>query len=144
MENVKELTRFMGGPSVVGSPKSEFEFIKIIRNGLPSKVINCVVKSSSVSEEVLYKSLRIAKRTVARRKANDSRLKSSESELIYRFSRVLVTAKTILGDIHKAREWLLSENRALNGHRPIDLLDTGIGYEDVMDVLHRIEFGVYS
>lgn len=144
MENVKELTRFMGGSTVVGSPKSDFEFIEIIRNGLPSKVIKCVVKSSSVSEEVLYKSLRIAKRTAARRKANDSRLKAAESELIYRFSRVLVTAKTILGDIDKARQWLLTENRALKGHRPIDLLDTGIGFEDVMDVLHRIEFGVYS
>ena len=144
MENVKELTKFMGGPTVVGSPQSDFEFIKIIRLGLPSEVIKCVVKSSSVSEDVICKSLRIAKRTVARRKADGSRLKAVESELSYRFSKVLVTATQILGDIDKAREWLLTENRALNGERPIDLLDTGIGVEDVMDVLHRIEFGVYS
>ena len=144
MENVKELTKFMGGTSVVGSPQSEFEFIEVIRHGLPSKVIKCVVKSSAVSEDVIYKSLRIAKRTVARRKADGSRLKAVESERIYRFSKVLVTATEILGDIDKAREWLLTENRALNGERPIDLLDTGIGVEDVMDVLHRIEFGVYS
>ena len=144
MENVKELTKFMGGASVVGSPQSGFEFIEIIRYGLPSKVIQCVVKSSTISEEVLYKSLRIAKRTVARRKASAARLKAGESELIYRFSRVSVTATDILGDRDKARQWLLTENRALNGQRPIDLLDTGIGFEDVMDVLHRIEFGVYS
>lgn len=144
MENVKELTKFMGGASVVGSPQSDFEFIEIIRQGLPSKVIKCIVESSAVSEDVIYKSLRIAKRTVARRKASATRLKASESELIYRFSRVLVTATDILGDRDKARQWLLAENRALNGVRPIDLLDTGIGFEDVMDVLHRIEFGVYS
>jgi len=144
MENVKELTKFMGGTSVVGSPQSEFEFIKILRLGLPSKVIQCVVKSSAISEEVICKSLRIAKRTAARRKASAARLKAAESELIFRFSRVLVTATDILGDRDKARQWLLSENRALNGERPIDLLDTGIGFEDVMDVLHRIEFGVYS
>ena len=144
MENVKELTKFMGGSSVVGTPQSDFEFIQIIRDGLPSKVIQCVVKSSALSEDVIYKSLRIAKRTVARRKASASRLKAAESELIYRFSRVLVTATDILGDRDKARQWLLTENRALNGERPIDLLDTGIGFEDVMDVLHRIEFGVYS
>jgi len=134
----------MGGSSVVGTPQSDFEFIQIIRDGLPSKVIQCVVKSSALSEDVIYKSLRIAKRTVARRKASASRLKAAESELIYRFSRVLVTATDILGDRDKARQWLLTENRALNGERPIDLLDTGIGFEDVMDVLHRIEFGVYS
>lgn len=144
MENVKELTKFMGGPSVVGSPQSDFEFIEIIRHGLPSKVIKCVVESSAVSEDVIYKSLRIAKRTVARRKASAARLKAAESELVYRFSRVLVSATDILGDIDKARQWLLTENRALNSERPIDMLDTGIGFGDVMDVLHRIEFGVYS
>jgi putative toxin-antitoxin system antitoxin component (TIGR02293 family) len=144
MENVKELTKFMGGPSVVGSPQSDFEFIQIIRRGLPSKVIQCVVKSSAINEDVIYKSLRIAKRTVARRKASASRLKAAESELIYRFSRVLVTATDILGDRDKARQWLLTENRALSGERPIDLLDTGIGFEDVMYLLRRIDFGVYS
>jgi RES domain-containing protein len=35
----------------------------------------------------------------------------------------------------------LSENLALGGQRPIDLLDTGIGFEDVTDVLRRIEHG---
>lgn len=144
MGNLKELRKFMGGRSVVGSPQSDFEFIEIIRNGLPASVIECVVKSSSVSEETIYKSLRIAKRTAARRKATDSRLKSLESELIYRFSKVLVTASEILGSKDHARAWLLSENRGLGGCRPIDLLDTGIGFEDVMDTLQRIEYGVYS
>lgn len=144
MDNVKELTKFMGGTSVVGSPQSDFEFIEIIRHGLPAKVIKCVVKSSAVSEDDIYKSLRIAKRTAARRKASNTRLKAGESELIYRFSKVLVTAMDVLGDMDMARQWLLAENRALNGVRPIELLDTGIGFEDVMDVLNRIEFGVYS
>ena len=144
MNNVKELTKFMGGRSVVGSPKSDFEFIKIIRSGLPSEVIACVVKSSAISEDVICKSLRIAKRTAARRKAMASRLKPAESELIYRLSKVLVTAAEILGDRDRAREWLLTENLALYGNRPIDLLDTAIGFQDVMDVLYRIEYGVYS
>jgi putative toxin-antitoxin system antitoxin component (TIGR02293 family) len=144
MDNVKELTEFMGGSSVVGTPESDFEFIEIIRAGLPSKVISCVVKSSAISEDVINKSLRIAKRTAARRKATATRLKPIESELIYRFSKVLVTATSVLGDIDKAREWLLTGNRALYGNRPIELLDTAIGFEDVMDVLYRIEYGVYS
>lgn len=53
MENVKELTEFMGGGSVIGFPKSDFEFIEIIRAGFPAKVIACVVKSSAISEEVI-------------------------------------------------------------------------------------------
>jgi putative toxin-antitoxin system antitoxin component (TIGR02293 family) len=144
MENVKELTKFMGGAAVVGSPRSDFDFIKILRDGLPAKVIECIVEASAVSEDIIYRSLRIAKRTAARRKATACRLKATESELIYRFSKVVVAATEILGNRDKAREWLLTGNRALQGERPIDLLDTTIGFEDVMDVLQRIEFGVYS
>lgn len=144
MENVRELTQFMGGVSIVGSPKSDFEFIQIIRAGLPSTVIAKVVKSSGISEDQICTALRIAKRTAARRKAIGGRLKHSESELVYRFSKVLVTAIAILGEKAKAHEWLLTENRALNGNRPIDMLDTGIGFEDVMDCLYRIDYGVIS
>ena len=93
MEDIRALTRFMGGSSVVGSPRSEFDFIEIIRGGLPSEVITYVVKSSDVSEDTICRSLRIARRTAARRKAESARLKAFESELIYRFSRVLVAAR---------------------------------------------------
>ena len=144
MENLRSLTRFLGGSAVVGSPRSEFEFIEIIRGGLPANVIASIVKASAVSEEVIWKSLRIPKRTAARRKATSAHLKASESERIVRFSRVFVAAKETLGDKDKAKNWLLTANTALHGERPIDLLDTGIGFEDVMDVLRRIEFGVYS
>ena len=149
MAYLTELTKFMGGPTIVGSPASDFEFIKIIRRGLPKTVINRVVKSSAISADVLFTSLRISKRTLDRRTAStagrkNNRLKPAESELIYRFSKALVTAAEVLGGRDKAKEWLFAENRALNGERPIDLLDTAIGFEDVLDVLHRIEFGVYS
>lgn len=144
MQEIGLVTQFMGGPGMVGSPQSEFEFIEVIRAGLPSGAIELIAKSSKFSEEDLCKSLRIAKRTVARRKASDARLKASESELLYRFSRLLVAAREVLGDDAKAKHWLLTENNALNGHRPVDLLDTGIGFKDAMDVLRRIEFGVYS
>ncbi len=138
------LNVFLGGFSVVGSAQSDFELIEVIREGLPVQVMSHVVASSDVSEEEICKGLRIAKRTAARRKASDGRLKASESELIYRFSKVMVTATEVLGSRDKAKQWVLTENVALAGNRPIDLLDTGIGFGDVMDVLQRIEHGVYS
>ena len=144
MQHIEALTEFMGGRSVVGTPGSDFEFIKIIRAGFPSKVLGGVVKASAIREDVICRSLRIAKRTAARRKAAETRLKPEESELIFRFGKVFVKATEVLGDKDKAREWVLAENRALYGNRPIELLDTAIGFGDVMDVLSRIEHGVYS
>lgn len=144
MPNVKAIAKFMGGRLVVGSPKSQFDFIKAIRDGLPAAVIESVARSSRFSEDVICKALPIARRTVARRKATGEKLRAVESELLYRLSCVFVTATEVLGDEDKARLWLTEVNRALNAERPIDLLDTGIGFEDVMDVLHRVELGVYS
>ena len=40
--------------------------------------------------------------------------------------------------------WMTTSSAALGDNGPIDLLDTGFGYETVVDVLRRIEFGVFS
>jgi putative toxin-antitoxin system antitoxin component (TIGR02293 family) len=144
MSTIQELTTFMGGPRFVGSPRSDYEFILAIRKGLPADVIAHVAVSSSLTEDEILRALRIPKRTAARRKATASPLKPLASELIYRLSRVVVEATDVLGSRAKAREWILAKNRALHGERPIDLLDTAIGFEDVLDVLRRIDHGVYS
>lgn len=144
MSSIQELTKFMGGPRFVGAPRSDYELIGVIRKGLPAGVIARVAVSSSLTVDEILRALRIARRTAARRKASASRLKPIESELIYRLSKVVVVATDVLGSLPKAREWILAKNRALHGERPIDLLDTAIGFEDVLDVLRRIDHGVFS
>lgn len=144
MTDIQAIARFMGGRKIVGTPKSEFDFISKIRVGLPAAAIESVSKSSSFSKEFIYKALPIARRTVARQIASGGLLKPFDSELLYRLSCVFVAAKQVLDTAENARQWMTEENRALHGERPLDLLDTGIGFRDVMDVLRRIEFGVYS
>jgi len=93
MVDIVAVGKFMGGRAVVGSPRSEYDFIEIIRRGLPSSAIAAVVRSAKLSEETIYSSLRIAKRTAARRKSTDAPLKARESELLYRLARAWVTAR---------------------------------------------------
>jgi putative toxin-antitoxin system antitoxin component (TIGR02293 family) len=144
MENLTLVRKYLGGRRTIGSAKSESDFVAAIRRGLPVGVFESLRRESRLSEETIYKSLKIAKRTAARRKGHAARLKPSESEGALRLARVLAAATEALGDQDKARQWLQAENRALGGSKPIDLLDTGIGFQQVMDVLSRIEFGVYS
>ena len=144
MENISLVRTYLGGTKVIGSPKTDLDFVPIIREGFPFSVFTSLRDRAKLSEEVICRSLRIAKRTAARRKKEDARLKPAESELLLRLARVLASATEILGTEKKAREWLISENRALGGVLPIHLLDTGLGFQEVMDVLTRIEHGVYS
>ncbi len=144
MENITLVRQYLGGTKAIGSPESDLDFVPIIRKGFPFSVFTALRDRAELSEEAICDSLRIAKRTAARRKESAARLKADESELLLRLARVLAAATDILGTTEKAREWLLAENRALGGAVPIKLLDTGIGFQEVLDVLKRIEFGDFS
>ena len=144
MEDITVVRQYLGGTKAIGSPESDLDFVGIIRKGFPVSVFRALCARARMSEEAIVESLGIARRTAARRKRQGARLKPIESELLLRLARVLVAATGVLGSEAKARAWLVAENRALGGREPIKLLDTGIGFQDVVDVLKRIEYGVYS
>jgi len=50
----------------------------------------------------------------------------------------------ILGSYEKATIWLKSPNRALGGQKPEQLVRNKSGRKRVLQVLGRIEHGVYS
>lgn len=58
--------------------------------------------------------------------------------------QVLASAIDTLGSAEKAWSWLRTPNIALDGERPLDLLDTAEGVFAVQTVLARIELGIYS
>jgi putative toxin-antitoxin system antitoxin component (TIGR02293 family) len=144
MENISNVRQYLGGAKAIGSPETELDFVPIIRKGFPVSVFKSLGDQAELSEETICRSLRIARRTAARRKQRGARLKPAESELLLRLARVLAAATDILGSRAKAREWLLAPNLALGSVPPIQILDTGIGFQQVIDVLKRIEYGVYS
>jgi putative toxin-antitoxin system antitoxin component (TIGR02293 family) len=61
-----------------------------------------------------------------------------------RLARVAAQAQDIFESADTATSWLKRPNRGLNGHAPVDLLDTDAGTEQVVELLDRIEYGVYS
>ena len=56
---------------------------------------------------------------------------------------VFLKAKEIFGSHEKAALWLEKPNPNINGNSPQNLLSSKLGSEQVMDVLTRIEHGVY-
>jgi putative toxin-antitoxin system antitoxin component (TIGR02293 family) len=129
----------------IGSLTTEMELIPMIRKGFKSSVLTKLRKRTTLSEEHFFDSLGIAKRTAARRKKKHSiRLKPIESELLLRFATVFAAATNVLGNEEKANLWMQTPNRSLSNIAPLNALDTGIGFQQVMDTLKRIEYGVYS
>ena len=61
-----------------------------------------------------------------------------------RLAKVVAFAKEVLNSADAASQWLQIPNRALEGERPVDLLDTQTGSQMVETILGRIAYGLYS
>jgi putative toxin-antitoxin system antitoxin component (TIGR02293 family) len=122
---------------------SELELAGAIRKGLPTRAIEEIIDSGALDPADIYE-LVIPRRTLAHRKEKGQRLRPDESDRLARVLRALARAERALGDDERASHWLRTENRALEGNRPIDLLASDAGARAVEKVLGRIEHGIHS
>lgn len=135
--------KLLGGRKILGAaPRTEKEYIRLVRDGLPFDAFRKAADALDLSFKTIEDTLRLPTRTMHRRKAG--RLTPIESERVMRLVRVAARAEHVLGDRAAALDWLTSPNQALGGEQPIDLLDTDLGADQVLQVLGRIEFGVYT
>ena len=57
---------------------------------------------------------------------------------------VMRRARIVFEDLATARDWLQTPNRALGGEVPAKLLRSKAGTREVLEVLGRIQFDLYS
>jgi putative toxin-antitoxin system antitoxin component (TIGR02293 family) len=134
----------LGGKGVLGAkPYSALDWVGMIREGIPATAVESVLSAVHVSQAELAQALGIPERTRARRK-REGVLNSEESSKLLRLARVMNRASEVVAGAAAAMDWLKSPNSALRGNAPLNLLDTDIGAESVLDTLGRIEHGVFA
>ena len=82
-------------------------------------------------------------RTLSRLKA-DQNIPQQAAEVTISLMRAYKRASEIFGSDEKAVRWLKTSNSVLGGITPVQALSSRFGAEEVMDILGRIEYGVYS
>jgi len=120
------------------------DLARATRAGLLVDSLDTLAHELSIQRLAVATLLGISERTLTRRATSNGRLTAAESDRVVRLARVLALAKETLGSMEKASRWLQTSNRALEGDKPIDRLDTDIGVRSVEQVLGRIEYGLYS
>ena len=120
------------------------DLARATRAGLSVDSLDKLAQELSTQRVAIAKLLGISERTLTRRATSNGRLTAAESDRVVRLARVLALARETLGNMERASRWLQTANRALEGDRPIDRLDTDIGVRSVEQVLGRIEYGLYS
>ena len=87
--------------------------------------------------------IHVSHRTL-QRKSDTDLLNVYSTEQILEIAQVVSRGIEVLGTLENFTSWLHSDIRVLNYNKPISLLDTSFGTTLILDVLGRIEFGVYS
>jgi putative toxin-antitoxin system antitoxin component (TIGR02293 family) len=137
----------LGGKKVLGRElRSESDLIRAVREGLPALALEQVFQEfADVGgvQSYIYEAVGNT-RTLQRKRAQRRPLSADESDRLARLARILVRAEEALGERGRAHRWLTQPNRALDGRRPIELLDSDAGTLLVERLLGRIEHGIYS
>jgi putative toxin-antitoxin system antitoxin component (TIGR02293 family) len=142
---IAAIAEVLGGrKSLRQKVETSSDLAEATRAGLSVDSLDTLAEELSIQRLAVARLLGISERTLTRRATSSGRLTAAESDRVVRLARILALAKDTLGSMEKASRWLQTRNRALEGDRPIDRLDTDIGVRSVEQILGRIDYGLYS
>jgi putative toxin-antitoxin system antitoxin component (TIGR02293 family) len=137
--------RDIGMKALLGVDTTDYlKLAKKVESGLPFDTFERVGRVSGLSTDDLRSAIRIAPRTLTRRRI-EKRLSPEESDRLVSVSRLLSHAIELFeGDVKAALNWFTSKNRALSGISPLNAASTEIGSREVEALIGRLEHGVFA
>jgi putative toxin-antitoxin system antitoxin component (TIGR02293 family) len=122
--------------------RSEQKIVRLVENGLPTRVINHLIERGLTRNEVF--DVIIPLRTWKHRKSRHQSLSKEESERAIRTAKILARAQAVMGDQETALEWLRTPKRRFEGRTPIQMLSTEAGGRLVEQMLIQIDQGMFA
>jgi len=122
---------------------SDFDLVNLARKGISKKSLTILAKQISLTLEEVANVLHISERTL-QRYTPATLVKTEYADRAIELARLYERGIEVLGTAKAFNNWMRSSNRALNNEVPINLLDTSIGFDLVLQILGRIEYGVFS
>ncbi|MCF0050296.1 DUF2384 domain-containing protein [Dyadobacter chenwenxiniae] len=140
-----QIINIMGGQKAFSQKIDNFlSFIEVTQKGIPISVAQTVQKKMNLSNKQFGEMLNLSESTFQRRIKNKSVLSPAESERVIDFSKIIAKGMDVFEDEGDFNTWLNSPILALGNKKPLALLASSIGREEVLNVLFRIEHGIYS
>lgn len=142
LSNVSDV---LGGREVLKKvPRTNLDLVESIRGRLAYAAFEAVAQRIHLTAEEAASSLAIPRRTLARRKSEGT-LDPSIGERVVRLARIAARALEVFdGDDDAVARWMRSPLVALGNVTPLSLVDTDLGAQEALDVLGRLEHGVFS
>jgi putative toxin-antitoxin system antitoxin component (TIGR02293 family) len=120
------------------------DLIKLTREGIKFNTFYRIAMKGPFDMHDWSDFLHLSERTFQRYKKEKKKFSSLHSEKILEITILYVKGIDIFGDKNNFNSWLDSENVALGGIKPRELMDSSFGIELIKDELTRIEHGVLA
>lgn len=134
------LTAIIGNSS---NQPSDYDLLNLARKGISKKALVSLAQKIMLTLEEIAGILHISERTL-QRYTPSTLVKTEYADRAIALAKLYERGIEVLGNQHNFDKWLRQPNYALNNQVPLKLLDTSIGFGLVLQVLGRIEYGVFS
>jgi putative toxin-antitoxin system antitoxin component (TIGR02293 family) len=125
------------------SKLTPMEKMKLSKMGVTKKYLEKVKAKTMLDYQKLANVLSINRATLINKK-QEEKFSAAQSERIIGLDALYNHGLETFQDKDKLNGWLNSPNRALGGKIPYDVMDNQFGREEVLNLLGRIQWGVYS
>lgn len=124
-------------------PVSVLDYVNTGNKGISKQVVIRLAEVMEVPMKDMATLLNISYKTLGRKKLTDT-LDSLSSSLSIEIAETISKGISVFEDTAKLNRWLQKENRALQGGKPIEFLNTPTGIKMINRLLGRIEEGIYT
>ncbi len=129
---------------VLGFPSRGAELYRALEDGLPYRVYTELTELLDLRKQDLAEIMGIAPATM-RRRIKAGRFNQNESDKLYRLVQIFSAACDLFeGDFKGAQRWLTRQVKGLGGARPIDMIATSAQTDAALDLVSRLEHGVFA
>lgn len=125
---------------VSDAPSVQLELIKKIRSGIKKSEWKMLIESIGATEKEFEHILPSSISSMQKKSVYDK----ATSERIYEISRLFGFGFDVFDTKEDFKGWLMQPLKTLGNKRPIDLLDSSIGFELVEKEILRIHYNIYS
>lgn len=128
----------------VGIPARGDDLYHALNDGLSYDVFTQLIDLMQIDKKDAANVVHLAPATLARR-AKAGKFTREEGDKLYRLTEVLNAATELFeGSIDEANQWLKTPTRGLGGRKPIEMLATAAESKAVLDLIGRLEHGVFA
>ncbi|MDX1536260.1 antitoxin Xre/MbcA/ParS toxin-binding domain-containing protein [Arsukibacterium sp.] len=115
-----------------------------LHDGFSYAVFDKLAAVSTLDKKQLAQVCQLAPATLARR-AKSGKFTQEESDRLFRFATVLVAASALFNDDMTAtKRWLTEPVYGLGDKTPLEMLVTSAETQAVLDLIGRLEHGVFA